>query len=172
MRGAYRGVVVVRPARPDEYAAVGELTARVYRTGGFVPAGHPYLATLRDAAGRARVGELLVAEDECGRLVGSAALIPPGADRYGDPAAGPADATLRALVVDPVGQRAGVGETLVRACIDRARSYGALVLWLSTLPDMSAAQRLYRRLGFVRRPEHDWVAPSGNLLLTFALPLG
>lgn len=163
--------VRVRAARPEEHAAVGELTARVYRTSGFVPAGHPYLATLRDAAGRAGAGELLVAEDADGRLVGSAALIPPGAAHYGDPAAGPGDATLRALVVDPTGQRAGVGETLVRACIDRARALGAPVLWLSTLPGMDAAQRLYRRLGFVRRPEHDWTAPSGNLLLTYSLPL-
>lgn len=165
-------VVRVRTARPGEYAAIGELTARVYRTAGFLPAGHPYLATLRDAAGRAAAGELLVAEDDAGRLVGSAALIPPGAGRYGDPAAGPRDATLRALVVAPTGQRAGVGATLVGACIDRARTLGAPVLWLSTLPGMDAAQRLYLRLGFVRRPEHDWTAPSGSPLITYALPLG
>jgi ribosomal protein S18 acetylase RimI-like enzyme len=162
--------VRVRAARPGEWAAIGELTARVYRTAGFTPPGHPYLATLRDAAARAGAGELLLAEDDGGRLLGSATLVA-GAARFADPAAGPDGATLRMLVVDPTGRRAGVGAALVRACIDRARRGGARVLWLSTEPDMRAARRLYERLGFARTPEHDWTPIPGVRLLTYALPL-
>jgi ribosomal protein S18 acetylase RimI-like enzyme len=163
--------VRVRAARPEEWPAIGELTARVYRTGGFTPAGHPYLATLRDAGARAGAGELLLAEDESGRLLGSATLVT-GTAAFADPAAGPDDATLRMLVVDPAGRRAGVGAALVRDCIDRAQRRGARVLWLSTEPEMHAARRLYERLGFARTPEHDWTPIPGVRLLTYALRLG
>ena len=163
--------MIVRAARPDEYAAVGELTARVYRTGGFTPAGHPYLATLRDAAARAAEGELLVAVDGAGRLLGSATLVA-GAARFADPAAGPDGATIRMLVVDPAGRRAGVGTALVGECVERARRLGARTLWLSTEPEMHAAHQLYQRLGFTRTPEHDWTPLPGVLLLTYTLPLG
>lgn len=51
--------VLVRVARPEEYAEVGELTVRAYQADGH---GSPaYAERLRDAAGRAAVGELLVA---------------------------------------------------------------------------------------------------------------
>jgi ribosomal protein S18 acetylase RimI-like enzyme len=50
----------------------------------------------------------------------------------------------------------GVGEALVRACIERARAAGAKRVWLHTEPFMEAAHRLYARLGFVRAPAQDW----------------
>lgn len=163
--------MIVRPALPEEYAQIGELTARVYRTGGFVPAGHAYLATLRDVATRAAKAELLVAEDGGGRLLGSVTFAA-GGTRYADPAAGPDEASFRMLVVDPAARRHGVGEALVRACLERAADLGARVMRLSTQPEMLAAQRLYERLGFTRTPGSDWSPIPGVLLITYALALG
>ncbi|MCZ9344350.1 GNAT family N-acetyltransferase, partial [Streptomyces sp. TRM76130] len=69
----------------------------------------------------------------------------------------------------------GVGEALVRACVDRARGVdGCARLILSTQETMHAAHRLYERLGFVRTPERDWCPlPETDAirLLTYELPL-
>ena len=42
---------------------------------------------------------------------------------------------------------------------------------ISSLPDMSAAHRLYGRLGFRRAPELDWYPVPGVLLIAFRLDL-
>lgn len=165
-----RWAVRVRAARPEEYGQIGELTARVYRTGGFVPAGHPYLVTLRDVPARAAKAELLVAEDGGGRLLGTVTFTA-GGTRYADPAAGPGEASFRMLVVDPAARGHGVGEALVRACLDRAAETGARVMRLSTQPEMLTAQRLYERLGFTRTPGSDWSPVPGMRLITYALAL-
>jgi ribosomal protein S18 acetylase RimI-like enzyme len=36
---------------------------------------------------------------------------------------------------------------------------------------MQAAQRLYARLGFERRPERDWLLRPGIMLLSYAMEL-
>ena len=46
----------MRPARPEEYAAVGELTARAYLDDGLVPDGSDYDETLRRAEAYLRAG--------------------------------------------------------------------------------------------------------------------
>ena len=68
------------------------------------------------------------------------------------------------------GQR--LGEALVRAALERADALGATCMRLSTQPNMVGAHPLYRRLGFVRTPERDWVPTPGVDLLTYVLPLG
>src|SRR3954469_25658991 len=66
----------VRLARPEEYDAVGALTAAAYVDDGL--AGGGYAEVLRDAAGRAAVAELLVAvEDE--EVLGTVTLVSPDA---------------------------------------------------------------------------------------------
>jgi ribosomal protein S18 acetylase RimI-like enzyme len=160
---------MVRVARPEEYERVGELAARVFLDDGFLPADHMYLAMLRDAASRAAKAELLVAEDGAGQVVGSVTFAT-GGSPYSE--AEPGEASFRMLVVDPAARGRGVGEALVRACIERATRAGARVLRLSTLPEMHAAHRLYERLGFTRTPERDWTPVGGVRLRTYALPLG
>jgi ribosomal protein S18 acetylase RimI-like enzyme len=160
--------VLIRAARPSEYDAVGELTARVYRDGGFTRPDSPYLATLRDAASRAEKAELLVAVDEDGTLLGSVTYAA-GGSPYAETAETADQAGFRMLVVDPAARGRGIGEALIRACIERARRDGARVLRLSTQQDMSAAHRIYERLGFVRTPERDWTPQPGVDLITYAL---
>ena len=43
--------------------------------------------------------------------------------------------------------------------------------WLSTDPRMTAAHRLYGRLGFTRLPERNWSPRPGIDLLVYALEL-
>jgi ribosomal protein S18 acetylase RimI-like enzyme len=75
------------------------------------------------------------------------------------------------LAVAGRAQGRGVGEALVRACIDRAREVGSHRVVLHSTPWMQAAHRLYGRLGFVRRPDLDWTPVPDIPLLGFSLDL-
>jgi ribosomal protein S18 acetylase RimI-like enzyme len=55
------------------------------------------------------------------------------------------------VVVDESARGRGVGEALTAEAIDRARAAGARTLDLTSRPSREAANRLYERLGFVRR---------------------
>jgi ribosomal protein S18 acetylase RimI-like enzyme len=160
--------VEIREATPDEYAAIGELTVRVYLDDGLLTETAPYLATLRDVAGRAEEADLLVAV-EAGDLVGAVTFAPPGS-AYAE-IAGPGEAGFRMLAVAPAGRRRGTGAALVQACLARARQLGCVRVRMSTASDMTTAHRLYERLGFVRTPDRDWSPMPGVNLLTYALEL-
>jgi ribosomal protein S18 acetylase RimI-like enzyme len=160
--------VLVRAARPGELAAVGRLTVLAYAE--FVPASSSYRQRLADAADRAANASLLVAVDVDGdQLLGTATLVV-GNGPYAE-LAGPGDAELRMLAVDPAARRRGVGAALVRAVLVAARAGGARRMVLSTLPAMAAAHRLYRRFGFSRAPELDHRPVPGVELLAFTLDL-
>ena len=161
--------MVIRPVATDEHVALGELTVAVYRR---VLASElsGYAEVLRDVAGRVAAGcEVLVAVDQA-HLLGGVTYVP-GPGPYAQVALGD-EAELRMLVVHPAAQGRGVGAALVRACIARAVGPGRRGLALGTMPEMQAAQRLYRRLGFVRDPARDGRVPGGRRLLCYSLDLG
>jgi GNAT superfamily N-acetyltransferase len=160
--------VEIRQARPEEYAAVGELTLQAYLADGLGP-DDPYVPELRDAAARARDAELLVAVDGESRLVGSVTFAPPGSP-YGE-ITGPGEAGFRMLVVAPAGRGRGVGAALAQACLARAEVLGCRRVRISSLLRMTAAHRLYDRLGFVRTPELDWTPEPGLTLITYRYEL-
>ncbi len=160
--------MVIRPIRPEEHAPLGELTVRVYRQL-LATELETYAAVVRDVEARLAAGcEVLVAvaaED----VAGGVTYVPgpgPFAQLIDED-----EAEVRMLVVDPRRQGQGIGAALTRACIERAEGAGKRALTLGTMPVMTAAQRLYRRLGFTRRPERDGNIPSGAPLWCYSLDL-
>ncbi|MFI0355471.1 GNAT family N-acetyltransferase [Actinomadura sp. 9N407] len=162
------GTAVVRPARPGEYARVGELTVEVYVRGGLVSAESTYVRMLADAADRAAKAELLVAEVG-GEIAGAVAYCPPDSP-YAE-LAGPDEAEFRMLAVLERARGTGVGRALVQACVQRAREAGLAALRLSTQSNMHTAHRMYERMGFTRTPERDWSPVPGLGLMTYELVL-
>lgn len=156
--------VRVRPAVEGEYEAIGELTVDAYELSGQLSAeSNGYRDELVNVAGHAREGEVLVAVQPDGEVLGSVLFVLPGS-AYAEVAA-PGDAEFRMLAVAPRAQGRGVGEALVRACVDRARAVGARALVISARDFMETPLRLYRRLGFVRIPERDWSPVPGVVSL-------
>jgi ribosomal protein S18 acetylase RimI-like enzyme len=86
---------------------------------------------------------LLLAEDD-GVIVGSLTLalfqIPTGLRAW-----------IEDVVVDASARGKGVGETLNRVALDEAKRRGATTVDLTSRPSREAANRLYQRLGFVKR---------------------
>jgi ribosomal protein S18 acetylase RimI-like enzyme len=168
--------MIIRAVRPSEYEAAGELTVEAYRTidaGNAVYEREPeafaeYLHEVRDIAGRRASSEILVAEVD-GRIVGCVTFVDglTPLSEVDDPDA----ATVRMLGVAAEARDRGVGEALMRECIDRARRSGRKRVRLDTRTSMTSAQRLYERLGFRRDPDHDWSPAPDILLLGYVLDL-
>jgi ribosomal protein S18 acetylase RimI-like enzyme len=143
----------VRPARPEELAAAGEVVAAAYLSD--LRVSPWYADRLRDAASRAELATLLVAVDTDQTVLGSLTYAR-GGNRYAQLASAD-ECEIRMLGVHPDARGRGVGELLVRAAMARGSADGAVRMVLSTQTEMKAAQRLYERLGFTRRPDLDWV---------------
>ena len=110
-----------------------------------------------------------MARDADGSIVGAVALVLSG--DFGEVLVSDEESAFRMLVVDPAARGRGVGELLVRACLERARAAGKRRMVLSTDVRMAAAHRLYERLGFTRLPERDWSPLPGVDLLVYAREL-
>jgi ribosomal protein S18 acetylase RimI-like enzyme len=159
--------MIIRGVRPSEYETAGELTVEAYRTLADA-ASAAYERELRDIAGRRASSEILVADVD-GRIVGCVTFVDglTALSEVDDPDA----ASVRMLGVAAEARKRGVGEALMRECIDRARRSGRRRVRLHTLPSMTSAQRLYERLGFRRDPDHDWSPAPDILLLGYVLDL-
>lgn len=153
----------VRPIVPADYEVVGELATNVYIGGGF--SGPEAEARLRDVSNWCREGRVLTAESPAGDLIGCVALFP-WSSSYATVATS-GEAEVRLLAVTPAWRGRGAGAALMEACERETRetTASALVLW--TKPQMTAAQRLYARLGYVRTPGRD----PGPSRLTYRLPV-
>jgi len=166
--------VIIRPARPEEYAAIGALSVAGYDADGYLtyPDGtfdDGYAAWLADAASRAEKSTVLAAF-EGDRLVGTVTWCPYGS---GDAqlAKEPHQGEFRTLSIAPEARGRGVGRALVEECLNRARAAGLTEVLLFSLLEMVPAHRLYARLGFVRRPELDWSPEPDVHLWAFSLTL-
>ena len=159
--------VTIRSVRPEEHDAAGAIVVEAYGTLGD-PADPGYDGKLRDVAGRGASSDVLVALTG-GRVVGCVTFVEGDEplSQLDDPEA----ATIRMLGVASAARGRGVGEALVRACIERARASGYRRVALHTRTSMTGAQRLYERLGFRREPDHDFSPAAGVQLLGYVLEL-
>ena len=144
----------IREAQIEEFELLGELTFNAYKPL-FAATSLPedlgwYGAELRDVKARSGTSKIVVAEIES-ELVGVVSYC---ADYASETKASLEKGTagFRALATMPSVQGRGVGRSLVEWCIREARSTGKASIVLNTTEYMQAAQRLYRRLGFVEYP--------------------
>lgn len=144
----------IRPARPEDAPFIQRLVPRLVEFGP-VPGRDREQMIARDRAVIAASlaapsadGEVFVAEDDEGRLLGFTHLIT-GSDYYSDSATG----HIADLVVDAAAAGQGVGSALVGFAEQWARQRGFAMLTLSVIVENERARSLYRRLGF----REDWI---------------
>ncbi|HVG45003.1 MAG TPA: GNAT family N-acetyltransferase [Longimicrobium sp.] len=165
--------IVLRDARAEDLDAVRALTLRAYAEYARVMAPSAW-AGLEEAVRRTveskSDAERIVVEHE-GRIVGSVMLFPAETATYGGSVEAPPWPELRLLAVSPDARGMGVGRLLVDECVRRARASGARELGLHTSKSMETAIGMYRRMGFVRAPEHDFQPEGAELVEGYRLRL-
>jgi GNAT superfamily N-acetyltransferase len=105
-------------------------------------------------------GALLLARGADGRPLGCVAL------RSMEPAG---CCEMKRLYVAPAARGMGLGKALVEAVVDAARHAGYRELRLDTLPEMTDAQALYARRGFVRIAPYYDTPIAGTVFMGLAL---
>lgn len=119
----------------------------------------PYRAQIIDTGARLGIGtDVLVAEGPDG-LLGSVTFVEETSEHFENAGAG--DCGFRMLGVAPHAQGRGIGRQLVEACLELGRTRDRHRMAIHTMAWMSAAQVMYDRMGFVRRPDRDVVFPAG-----------
>ena len=93
---------------------------------------------------------VLVARDDDGSIVGTLTLV---MYRVSSGLKG----RLEDVIVDTSARGQGVGDALVREGMARANAARVLMLELTSMPYRESANRLYKRLGFVRKPTNVYV---------------
>lgn len=105
-------------------------------------------------------GEMVFARTPDGAIVGCVALrAVPGS---------PQSCEMKRLYVRAAARGSGLGRTLALAAMAEGRRLGYARMCLDTLPSMTAAQALYRALGF----RHTGVTTSDPAVLLFERDLG
>jgi ribosomal protein S18 acetylase RimI-like enzyme len=168
---------LIRPVRPEEYAALGELTVAAYHS---LPDLHrdaessarelDYDRRLRDVAKRAEVSCVLVAVGADGELFGGVTYVRGPDDPYSEELSD-GEAGMRMLAVDPAKQGRGAGKALVQACLNRAGAAGRERLVLHTGTWMPTAIAMYEKMGFARRRGLDFTPVPGIDLIAYAFEL-
>ena len=156
--------ITIRPAAEADFAAIARITRDSYLSAGyFDDAAHPYMVKIMDVAERAAQATIWVAERQ-GTVVGSVTLALAG-EPYSD-IAQQDELEFRMLVVDPAVQRSGAGKAMVEAIIGHARTLpGIRAVALTTGQTWESAHGLYRKTGFQRVPERDWLVPGTDIKL-------
>lgn len=164
----------VRGARPSDRDAIATVTLAAYQQYAALMPAHweGYRQNIVATLAAAEPETQMVAERD-GRIVGSVLLHPVGAVLAGPGGVSItlAEPEVRLLAVAPEARGQGVGVTLMRECIGRARQSGATALTLHTTDIMRVAMRLYDRMGFGRAPELDFHPAPGVTIKGYRLRL-
>ncbi len=111
-----------------------------------LPPGETELRLLQESSS----STLFVARDDDSRLIGMACVsvyrVPTGIR-----------AVIEDVVVDEKARGQGVGEALIRRCLNTARAKGAAHVTLTSNPAREAANRLYLRMGFTLRDTNSYI---------------
>jgi ribosomal protein S18 acetylase RimI-like enzyme len=103
-----------------------------------------------DALIRSEASILFIARLDGGRIVGAASVtvyrVPTGMR-----------AIIEDVVVDETQRGKGIGEALVRRALEAAQERGAPAVTLTSNPKREGANRLYQKMGFLRRETNAYV---------------
>jgi ribosomal protein S18 acetylase RimI-like enzyme len=138
--------VQVRTARRDDVPAIVRLLADDALGATRERPGEPLAQAYWDAfdAMTAQGGNEVLVADDAGEVVGCVQLtVIPGLSR-----AGMTRGQLEGVRVSARHRGRGIGETLVRAAVERAREGGCRLVQLTSDRTRVDAQRFYQRLGF------------------------
>lgn len=156
--------ITIRPAVEADFDAIARITRDSYLTAGyFDSADHPYMQQIQEVGERAAKATIWVAERDR-QVVGSVTLALAG-EPFADIALED-ELEFRMLVVDPAVQRSGAGQAMVKAIVEHAKSLeGIKGVALTTGGTWESAHGLYRKTGFRRVPERDWLIPGTDIKL-------
>ena len=148
----------IRPAAPDEMAAVARLFRDYAGALGVDLGFQGFEAELAGLPGTYAppAGALLVAISPDGDAVGCVAVRKLHED---------GTCEMKRLHVAPVVRKAGIGRALAVSAIEAAFRSGYQAMRLDTLPGMEAAQALYRSLGFETTPPYYETPVSGTIFM-------
>ncbi len=161
------GTYVIREARQEEYDAVGgRLTYEGF--GHHLPGAHQpddeRLGLLLNAAARARKVCCWWPRTRNPDAWWARQASSPYGSRLSRQAE-EGEVELRLLAVLPEARRSGLGRRLLDESARIAADRGAERVVLDTAVDNEPSQRLYRRLGYVRRPEREKERPAPKVQL-------
>ncbi|MBV2152070.1 GNAT family N-acetyltransferase [Kitasatospora sp. SUK 42] len=159
---------LIRQALPRDLEDAGRITVEAFVGDGFTNPTSGYVDLLRDAERRSREAELLVAVEAADERVLGCVTFARGGTEWADIATA-GEGEIRMLATAAASRGRGVGEALVRASIARSRELGLAGMAFSTRPEMTAAHRVYERVGFQRTPERDWAPYPGMDLMVYTM---
>lgn len=138
---------LIRPIEARDDAAVAAIIRDVMPSFGACGAGFALSDDEVDAmsAAYAAPRSAYFVVEEAGRVIGGAGIAPLVA---GDPDT----CELRKMYYLPAARGRGLGERVLRLCLEQAREFGFRRCYLETLTGMDAAMKLYERAGFRRLP--------------------
>jgi len=159
------GRALIREARPEDDAAIGELLVEAYITQYAkklpeVVYTEERKRALRDVASKRAVASVLVAEVD-GAVAGTVALFPPGAPD--SEAWTPNTADLRHLATAVRYHGQGLSRPLLDAAEVLARKWAVDAVALHVRKGNVGVARMYMQRGYARTPEGDLVLPSVSL---------
>ncbi|HYI02326.1 GNAT family N-acetyltransferase [Hyalangium sp.] len=148
---------LLREARPEDDAAIGELLVDAYITQYAkkmpeVVYTEDRKRALRDVANKRAISTVLVAEVD-GEVAGTVALFPPGAP--GSEAWTPNTADLRHLATGVRYHGTGLSRPLLDAAESLARQWEVDAIGLHVRRGVQGVARMYMGRGYVRTPEGD-----------------
>ena len=138
---------LLRPIEARDDAAVAAIIREVMPAFGACGAGFAISDREVDAmsAAYAAPRSAYFVVEEGGRVIGGAGIAPLDG--------GDADTwELRKMYYLPAARGRGLGERVLRLCLDQARALGFRRCYLETLTGMDAAMKLYERVGFRKLP--------------------
>lgn len=169
---AAQQTLIIRIATPEDYEVAGRVTEEAYSSS-YSELSPAYLQSLRDVAARVELGDVWVAAESDGTVVGTVWVPRPGETLSELAQEGELD--FRQLAVAPSARGRGVGEALTRHVLALAEERGVERVVMNSGPEMLGAHALYAKLGFRRLTEREHrieVEPGRFLdLLAFGLDL-